>query len=186
MSLRPVDADSPIHAFVRQLRRDSWFAALGAPLTAGEIADINAYADELCIPIICIKNATGWRDAERTTRDPNWSQAWWSTEQELQDLLGAHAAARHGASVALRQLSDVTDAAGDIVLGAAAMASARDGIADESLIRVAAGAATQACYQAVLAILGCGDGDHVFAVKYRLYAAGRWPLGVVGDHFHIF
>ena len=32
---------------------------------------------------------------------------------------------------------------------------------------------------------GAGD-DHPFAVKFRLYEAGRWPLGIVGSTFSVF
>jgi hypothetical protein len=27
---------------------------------------------------------------------------------------------------------------------------------------------------------------HRFAIKFRLFAAGRWPLGMVGDTFRLF
>jgi hypothetical protein len=63
---------------------------------------------------------------------------------------------------------------------------ARGGVADQALMRVAAGAAAQACHQAALArAAGAGD-DHAFAQKFRLYAGGRWPLGVVGGRLFVF
>ena len=30
------------------------------------------------------------------------------------------------------------------------------------------------------------DEHHAFALKYRLFESGRWPIGVVGNSFHIF
>jgi hypothetical protein len=82
-------------------------------------------------------------------------------------------------------LTKVTDAATRIVLGAASVAAARQGIADPALARAAAGAATQAAYQAALALAGGAQSNHPFAVKYRLFAAGRWPLGVVKNSFYL-
>jgi hypothetical protein len=71
-------------------------------------------------------------------------------------------------------------------LGAASIAAARDGVADPALSRVAAGAATQAAYQAALARAAGSPDSHPFAIKFRLFAAGRWPLGLVSDTFHLF
>jgi hypothetical protein len=59
------------------------------------------------------------------------------------------------------------------------------GIADPMLTRVASGAAAQACHQAALAIAAAAGPDHLFAMKFRLFAAGRWPLGIVGDRFFV-
>ena len=59
-------------------------------------------------------------------------------------------------------------------------------LADPALARVAAGAAAQACHQAALALAVAAPPEHVFAVKYRLFAAGRWPLGIVGDRCFVF
>jgi hypothetical protein len=50
---------------------------------------------------------------------------------------------------------------------------------------VASGAAAQACHQAALAIAAAAGPEHLFATKYRLFAAGRWPLGIVGDRFFV-
>jgi hypothetical protein len=30
------------------------------------------------------------------------------------------------------------------------------------------------------------DQHHAFALKYRLFESGRWPIGVIGNSFHIF
>jgi hypothetical protein len=73
-----------------------------------------------------------------------------------------------------------------VLLGAAAVAAARAGMADPSVTRVAAGAASQACDQAALALAAGADGHHPFAAKYRLFLAGRWPLGVVGSRGFVF
>ena len=51
-----------------------------------------------------------------------------------------------------------------------------------------AGAGAQAIYQAGLLLAAENEEDehHVFALKYKLFESGRWPIGVVGNSFHIF
>lgn len=66
------------------------------------------------------------------------------------------------------------------------MAAARAGCADEALIRVAAGSASYAAYQARLAHAAGAAAGHPFLRKYALYCGGRWPLGVYHGEFSIF
>jgi hypothetical protein len=82
-------------------------------------------------------------------------------------------------------LSAVTEAA--VALhGHAALAAARQGIADPVLSRVAAGAAALACHQMGLVQAAGAREDHPLAAKYRLFAGGRWLLGVVGGRCYLF
>ena len=129
-----------------------------------------------------------WPQAARTAQSPDWSHEWWNREEEERQRLLTLAASPAERSAVLSLLSEATAAASAIVHGAAAIAAARAGVADQSLIRVAAGAATQAAYQAALAELALAEAsrEHAFIIKFRLYQAGRWPLGIVGDRFHLF
>jgi hypothetical protein len=176
-----------VHAFASAIPRGSWFAACGEALTAGEQADAAAYLAALGMPDIAVAAVAGWVQAAATTQDPAWSRAWWDAEARAQAELQRRAAARLGEERLLAALTTVTEAAAALN-GTAALALSRAGIADPALTRVAAGAAAQACHQAALALAaGAGAGpDHLFAVKYRLFAGGRWPLGIVGDRFFVF
>jgi hypothetical protein len=188
MSVRHAGADlTSVARFAGSLRGVSWFAAVGQDLTASELREAQDYARALGLGDLLIKEARDWRAAERATRDPDWDARWWQAEDgerlALMDYL-KRAAAPHEVMAALTR---VTEEASAIVLGAAAVAASRDGIADQALARVAAGAATQAAYQAALALAARrDDATHVFAIKFRLFAAGRWPLGIVGGTLHIF
>ncbi|WP_119420794.1 hypothetical protein [Desertibaculum subflavum] len=172
--------------FAAYVRRVSWFASLGDPLSPSEIADAEAYCAELGFPHAAVVPVESWEDAEAAIRNPDWNSEWWEAEEALRANLIAEAAAEAPEEDILAALTAVTARASDVVHGQAAVAAARAGIADEALIRAAAGAATQACYQAALVLAaGAGD-DHPFAVKFRLYEAGRWPLGIVGATFGVF
>ena len=86
----------------------------------------------------------------------------------------------------LERLTAPTERAGQSIHGAAAIAAARDGIADAALVRVASGAATMALHKAALARLAGEGPSHLFVRKYALFESGRWPLAVVGGMFYVF
>jgi len=174
-----------IDIFAARIAGESWFSGTGLPPTEAEAADARAYLAAGSGRDAALVWVGSWAEAERTTRAPE-GLAWWDAEDAVRagllEALGAFA----GTPGYLAAMNRVMTTATDTVLGAAAVAAAREGVADQALIRVAAGAATQACYQAALAGAAGGGGDHPFAAKYRLFAGGRWPLGVVGGAFYLF
>ena len=178
------DALASVRDFAAAIARGSWFAACGEPLTASERTDAAAYLAELGMPDLAIVGVAGWHEAAAVTQHPDWSRAWWDAETRAQGELQRLAQARFGAERLLAALTQVTEGA-TALSGAAALALARAGIADPMLTRVASGAAAQACHQAALAIAAAAGPDHLFAIKFRLFAAGRWPLGIVGDRFFV-
>ena len=163
-----------------------WFAACGEDLTAGERQEVRDYLAALGLASAEIATARDWRAAEAVTRDPGWGTQWWDAEERVRLALLDHAQRRWGEYVLMTALTRVTDAATRVTLGAASSAAARQGVADPALARVAAGAASQAAYQAALARAALADESHPFAIKFRLFAAGRWLLGLVGGVFHVF
>jgi hypothetical protein len=180
-----------ISRFAAALASASWFAAVGQELTEGEEREARDYLAALGLDQARLAMAPDWRAAEAATRSPAWNPAWWNAEEKERLVLLKRAATRWGEHGLMAALTRVTDEATRLTLGAAAVAATRDGVADAALTRVAAGAATQAAYQAALALaagaLATGTGsDHAFSIKYRLFAGGRWPLGLVGDTFHLF
>jgi hypothetical protein len=175
-----------VRGFVQEIRRASWFAACGEKLVAGEIDEASGYLAGMGLEPCEIVAVASWPDAAATTRRPDWSTAWWDAEERERGRLLDLARTEHGERPLMLALTAATQAASDVVMGAAAVAAGRAGIADETLHRVAAGAATQACYQAALAIAAGAGEAHGFAAKFRLFAARRWPLGIVAGRFFVF
>jgi len=171
--------------FADSLARVPWFAGVGEALTAGERQEVRDYLAALGIEAE-IAEARDWRAAEAVTRDPRWEPQWWDAEEQLRLALVDRAQEQWGEHGLMTALTRVTDAATRVTLGAASSAAARQGVADPALARVAAGAAAQAAYQAALARAASADESHPFAIKFRLFAAGRWLLGLVGASFHVF
>ena len=172
--------------FADGLGSASWFAACGEPLTDAERDEAAGWMAELGIRIAGVELVTSWEEAGRLAKSPDWSRAWWDAEERERKRLYGAAAEAAGEPALLAALTRVTDAATRLLHGAASVGASRAGVADPALTRVAAGAASQACYQAALA-LAAGAGDaHPFAAKHRLFLAGRWALGVVGERCFVF
>ncbi len=163
-----------------EIRAASWFAALGEPLTEGDIADARAYAGIDDIALV-----DTWQEAEAFLKAPATSLDWWNREEVLRKELLARAKKRYPEHALWTSLTDLTTEAGDLVHGKAAAAAARMGEAQPASVHVAAGAAAQAVYQLAVARIA-GDENSPFESKFRLYAAGRWPLGRVGIRLTIF
>ena len=170
---------------VAEIGRAAWFAACGEPLAPNERDDALAWAAALQFAGLGVAPVATWREAAQITQRTDWSRPWWEREAAAEAALKDKAAARHGAETLLEELSRVALASAALG-GAAALAMARRNVADEALVRVASGAAAQACHQAALARAGGAGADHAFAQKFRLYAGGRWPLGVVGGRLFVF
>lgn len=168
-----------------EVRSAAWFAALGEPLTEGDRSDASSYATVLGLGPLRVVQARDWPEAERVLKAPDWSPAWWDCEEELRQRLLASAEARFPERELWTALTEFTSDAGEIVHGKAATAASRMGGAARASIHVAAGAGAQAAYQLALARLA-EDAASPFESKFRLFAAGRWPLGVVGSTLVLF
>ncbi len=169
-----------------QIPNGSWFAAVGEPLTDSECDDARAYLHALGADDIGVSGVESWAEATRTTNDPDWDQTWWQAEEAERLRLKTVLERNYPETALLSALTHVTQAASAVVYGAAAIAAGRVGVADEGITRVAAGAATQACYLMALATAASVGGSHLFPIKYSLFTAGRWPLGIVDGKLHLF
>lgn len=176
----------PVAAIARRAAAAAWFAAVGEPLTAGEHADAAAYLRALGRPDVAIDGVADWARAKALADAPHWDTAWWDAEERARIALLEVAAQRHGRPALLGALTHATQAVSDPAHGRAAHSLMRAGLADEALARAAAGAATQAGYLAALAAAAEAPADHAFFAKFRLFEAGRWPLGIVTGRLWVF
>lgn len=180
-----VDTATVMERVRRVLASDTWFSSVGMPLSAAEREEASLYLGGLGLTEVSPAAVSDWRQAKAIASDPQWSRAWWNAEMAAQKALYAQAA-KSGEIGLLQDLTTLMEESADMFHGAAAAAASRDGVADPSTVRSAAGAASQSAYHHALAhFAGKGEG-HFLAAKFRLFLAGRWPLCVVGDRFYIF
>ncbi len=175
-----------VASFARMVADVAWFGRLGAEIESDEVDWAERYLQGLGFPDVDVAPVADWEEAEAAARNPDWNSDWWEAEEQLRASLLADAIERSDEETVMLALTHVTNQAAEAVLLAAEAAADRFGVEDEALIRAAAGAATQACYHAALVLAAEADEEHPFALKYRLYESGRWPLGVVGRSFNLF
>ena len=174
-----------LRTFAGDLVRAPWFASCGKPISDAERAAAEGYLGGLSLGAIPIEGVAGWAEAAAITQRGDWSQAWWRAEEASAKALHQSASQLLGETPLLVSLSAVTLAAANLH-GNAARALSAAGIDDPTLARVAAGAAALACHQMGLAIAAQGGAEHPLALKYRLFAGGRWLLGVMGERCYLF
>jgi hypothetical protein len=155
----------------------SWFAVLGQATGPDEGDAVAGYLRGLGLDAATpIRAVQSWQEAGQLTRQP--AGLWWAREETERKRLEAQV----GLRLSDADLVTLTDS----LHGAAAVAAARAGCADPGLIKAAAGSAFYAAYQYRLACAANSAEDHPFMRKYALFAAGRWPLGLIDAHYALF
>ncbi|MGH7124671.1 MAG: hypothetical protein ACREFI_09890 [Stellaceae bacterium] len=171
--------------FASDLVHAPWFTACGMPHTPEERSSAEAYLNGLALPAMPVEGVAGWADAAAIAQRADWSQDWWRREEASARALHQSASRLLGETQMLVSLSAVMLTAAGLH-GNASRALSDAGLDDPTLARVAAGAAALACHHMGLVIAAQGGDDHPLARKYRVFAGGRWLLGVMGDHCYLF
>lgn len=164
----------------------TWFSAVGRPLTQQELQIAESYVSGVGFDGMQIAGVENWLAASDAAQAPDWDDDWWQAEEQMRRALYEEALQfndEHDLEVALEHVST---RAGEVAHERAMKAAARHGVSDPELLKVAAGAATQAAYQAALVLAANADAEHPFAMKFKLFEMGRLPLGAVGNTLNLF
>jgi hypothetical protein len=164
-----------------------WFSRLGEPVAAADREHVREYLRGLELDAdLPIASVRAWSTARLVITNPEWDRGWWAAERRESDRLTAKANGARGEGEVSTFLSRALEQSAEAVYVAATAQAARGGCIDAALIRAAAGAASQALHQAQLASLAGETQAHPFSSKQALFAAGHWPLGILGGHYHVF
>ena len=177
-----------VSQFVRMLDGVPWFGGLGLELDGREELLAEEYLLALGFPEARIAPIMDWEEAADAAANPDWNTDWWEAEEQVRVALVSEACMRADEDTVMVALSHLQNRAIEAVTESAQLAAEAAGIDDEALTRAAAGATAQSIYQAGLLLAAENEDDqhHAFALKYRLFESGRWPIGVIGNSFHIF
>jgi hypothetical protein len=157
--------------------RGRWLTDVGLPFDDATSALAHRLAER-------VEQLDGWDAAVRLSQDPRTLPAW-EDERLAEAALKARSDAP-GATKALHAaLTPVVDAGREVFFGAALHATRQAGLDDPYLVRVAAGAVSQAAYQNALA-RATGADDHPFVQKYALFERGRWVVGKIARTLYVF
>lgn len=149
----------------------SWFSAVGAPLRPSEREALGAYLAGLGLRVP-IRPVASWKEAAELCRQP--SEQWWRAEETERARL------EQGTRL------DPADPQWLALNAALHEAAARAAHGGPGMIYAAAGAASYAAHHWRLAQAAGAPATHPFRLKYVLYCAGRWPLGLYDSQFRIF
>lgn len=177
-----------VRAFADSLNANNWFSRLGEPLDDRETHLARLYLDGLGFPEADPAMVPDWRDAaiaaETLDRDPMG----WEAEEMLRTGLVSAALERLDEQAVSTALAMVAQRTGDTARDAVEDAAAISDVGDIDLVHAAAGALAQAANGAALVIMAEAENEeepHPFLARWRLFARGRWPIGLAGSTYNI-
>lgn len=164
-----------------------WFAHVGEPFSRELRRDAEGYLGALGFPEITATPVANWHDAAIAAETRGYDSAAFDAEEQLRAALTEAAIEFHGEEAVEVMLTHVQAALASVVRGAAKNAATVWGVRDKQIITAASGSALQACHNAALLIASNqAEEDHPFALKFRLFENGRWPIGIVGMSLNLF
>ena len=172
--------------FADLINKTNWFHHIGEELSGETIKTSRDYLEALGFPESYPAEVPDWQDAIACLETNDWNSPAWEAEEQLAASLITSSLEFIEEDVLEVALTNITGKASEHITNAVESASIRWGVEDEDLLRAAIGAAVQCCYQAALVIAAGEEEDHPFALKFRLYESGHWPLGIAGNTLNIF
>jgi len=163
-----------------------WFSALGEPLSTEPLAAARDYMDALGFPDAFVAEVESWEDASYAAANPDWNSEWWEAEEQMRMGLTADALELISEEDLNLALTQVSATASPIITAAVEAIAEEQGMEDMELIRAAVGSALQTCHQAALVLAAGEEDSHPFAIKYKLFEYGHWPIALSGRSFNIF
>lgn len=176
-----------IPRFVAAANASFWFSTVGQPLRRDLKADAVAWLSALGFPDVAPIPLRDWREAGEAAESTGIDDPAFEAEEQLRAALTTDAIDVLGEDAVSVVLTHIAAELGPVIGEAALNATRIWGLDDIGLVNAAAGAGVQACHNAALLLLaGRAEDDHPFALKYRLFERGRWPVALIGSSLHLF
>ncbi len=175
-----------VRRFARIARDIPWFSRVGERITPQDRSLAKAYVEALGFPETELAEVVDWSEAAFAATNLDVDTPAFEAEEQLRSALTAEALELTDEELLTFSLTHLSGMIAEVIENAAADAALRAGYDDEETIRAAAGAAIQAAHQAALVLAAGVEDDSAPAHKFRLFEAGRWPLGLIGTSLHIF
>lgn len=164
----------------------AWFSRVGARLEARERREAQSYLDALGFPDVAVARVTSFADAADAATSPDWDDPAWTAEEQLRAALTEEAAGRMGEEALALAMAHVAARAARAVEAKIESAARLWDVDDTPLLNAAQGAAVKAAHEAALVLAAGAEEDHPFALKFRLFERGRWPVSIAGMTFNLF
>lgn len=185
------DDDNPVLTlvprFIAAASAPFWFSATGQPIKRNLRRDTQAWLDALGFPDVVPIALRDWREAAEAAESTGIDDPAFEVEEQLRAALTVEAIDLQGEDTVSIVLTHIAAELGPVIGEAALNATRVWGLDDMELVNAAAGAGVQACHNAALLLLAeRAEDDHPFALKYRLFERGRWPVALIGSSLHLF
>ncbi|MCG8441128.1 MAG: hypothetical protein MI723_04890 [Caulobacterales bacterium] len=179
-----------VRRFADTLDEARLFARLGEPLNAADMTLAHAYLDALGFPDAWPARLESWEDAADAALALDADTAAWEAEEMLRAGLTAQALEAVDEAALQAGVTLIAERIGAVARESVEEAAAYADLEDDSLLNAAVGAAAQAAHGAALVSLALDDEEetaaHPFWLRFRLFARGRWPIGLAGATFNVF
>ena len=168
---------SVVSAHAAAIRGARWFSLLGLPFSDDERVRLTRLAPRTV-------RVTSWDEARRIADDPRAERGLRRRRRRGRQAQGGSAGIGRSRRAAAGHERGRRPRL-DIFIEAARTAAQRAGVRDETVVRLAAGAAGEAVYRGALAAAVAGSRRR-FAEIEALFAAGRWPLARIDGSLYVF
>ena len=175
-------------AFAESLNANTWFSRLGEPLDAREKTLARLYLDGLGFPEAEPALLSDWEEAASAAESLDRDPVGWEAEEMLRSGLVSRVLERLDEEAVQAAFTLIAQKTGDSARDAVEEAASLDDVEDMELVHAAAGMLAQAANGAALVVLAEAEDDdppHPFLARWRLFARGRWPVGLAGATYNI-
>lgn len=172
--------------FARGLGQVAWFAHVGARFDAGLRQDAADYLSALGFPDATLTRLANWAEAADAAETHDWNSPAFEAEEQLRAALALEADRRFGTEAIEIALNHIATRAAEAAEAGALRAANLWDVEDVDLVNAAIGAGVQAAHLAALVLAADAGEEHAFALRFRLFQHGRWPVGIVGSSFNVF
>ncbi len=174
----------------------NWFRAAGVPLIDTDYRVTEAYLAALGFSDLRVVAAEDREEIEQILSDRascgDWGNAWNGAEEQVKSALAEEALEQLDAELiqvvvqqlGLRAHGAARTAANLVPVLQAPMQLLSDPDLASPADQASEDARDAACQALLVALSGVGP-DHPLALKFRLFEAGRWPLGAIGGSFYV-
>ena len=175
-------------AFAESLNANTWFSRLGEPLDAREKTLARLCLDGLGFPEAEPALLSDWEEAASAAESLDRDPVGWEAEEMLRSGLVSRVLERLDEEAVQAAFTLIAQKTGDSARDAVEEAASLDDVEDMELVHAAAGMLAQAANGAALVVLAEAEDDdppHPFLARWRLFARGRWPVGLAGATYNI-
>ena len=176
-----------VSRFIAAAGAPFWFSAVGQDIRPALRRDAQEWLDALGFPDAVPIGLRDWTEAAEAAESTGIDDPAFEAEEQLRAALTSEAVDLVGEDAVTVARTHLGAELGPRIGEAAQNAIRIWGLDDMELANAAAGAGVQACHNAALLLLaGRADEMHAFALKYRLFERGRWPVALIGSSLHLF